>query len=68
MNRIVESLTTGSSTYNMSSITGDAYAAQAATAFTYDSFSFVQLQGKPCSRKTFFKENPYEKADLLVQI
>ena len=26
------------------------------------SFSFVQLQGKPCTKKAFFKENPYEKA------
>ena len=28
----------------------------------YDSFSFVQLQGKPCTKKAFLKENPYEKA------
>ena len=30
--------------------------------YSYDSFSFVQLQGKHCTKKAFFKENPYEKA------
>ena len=28
----------------------------------YDSFSFVQLQGKHCTKKAFLNENPYEKA------
>ena len=28
----------------------------------YDSFSFVQLQGKHCTKKASLKENPYEKS------
>ena len=28
----------------------------------YDSFLFVQLQGKHCTKKALFNEHPYEKA------